>query len=134
MTEIGALNKVEDFLKKLREQAASTEKQPTREDEDRKIKNTIRSWWKNETPAYHHFKDNGQGKPKTDIEYFAHHFAKAGIGVKDGWEFVKETLRGYIDAESLGDDEDNWSEYVAEYNRTAYRQDFRDKIVNYGIW
>lgn len=120
-------------MRKLREQAASTERQPTREDEDRKVKNTIRSWWKNETPAYQHFKYNGHGKPKTDIEYFAHHFAEAGIGLKDSWEYTKETLRGYIDAESLGDGEDNWHEYVDEYNRTAYRQEFRDKIVSYGL-
>ena len=122
---------VNNFLKKLREQAASTEKQPTREDEDKKIKNTIRSWWKNETPAYHHFIDNGQGIPKTDIEYFAHHFAKAGIGMKDGWEYTKQTLQGYIDAESLEDGGECWKEYEAEYNRTGFRQEFRDKIVNY---
>lgn len=122
---------VNNFLKKLREQAASTQKPLTREDEDRKIMNTIRSCWKKETSAYQHFTDSDYGPPKTDIEYFAHHFAKAGIGLKDGWEFVKKTLKGYIDAESLDDGDDNWLEYKAEFNKTGFNQTFRDKIVNY---
>ena len=126
MTEKEKDNKAMDFLNKLREQAASTVKQPTQEDEDRKIKNTIRSWWKKETPGYHHFRYNDQGKPKTEIEFFAHHFAKAGVGMKDGWEFVKGTLQGYIDVESLEDGGEVWKEYEEEYNRTSFSQKFRD--------
>jgi hypothetical protein len=118
---------VNDFMKKLREAAASTERKPTPTDPDMKIKNTIRYWWKTENKAYQRFID----RPKTDIEYFANHFAKAGIGLKDGWEYTKQTLRGYIDAESLEDGGDRWKEYEAEYNRTRFRQSFRDKIVNY---
>lgn len=121
----------QNFMRRLREQVASTVKQPTREDEDRKIKNTIRAWWKKDTPGYHHFKYNGQGRPKTDIEYFAHHFAKAGIGMKDGWEYAKDTLRGYIDVESLEDGGEVWKEYEEEYNRTGFSQEFRDGIKNH---
>lgn len=118
---------VNDFMKKLREQVASTEKQPTREDEDRKIKNYVRSWWKNESKGYKGMRDRG----KTDPEFFAHNFARAGVGLKDGWEFTKETLRGYIDVESLEDGGEVWKEYEKEYNRTGFSQEFRDGIKNH---
>ena len=118
---------VNNFLKKLREQAASTEKQPTREDEDRKIKNYVRSWWKNESKGYKGMRDRG----KTDPEFFAHNFARAGVGLKDGWEFTKKTLQGYIDVESLEDGGEVWKEYEEEYNRTGFSQEFRDGIKNH---
>ncbi|MBQ6577714.1 MAG: hypothetical protein IJL91_08205 [Bacteroidales bacterium] len=57
MTEQEKNNKAIDFLNKLREQVASTVKQPTREDEDRKIKNYVRSWWKNESKGYKGMRD-----------------------------------------------------------------------------
>ena len=118
---------VDNFMKNLREVAASTVRKQTPVDPEKKIKNTIRYWWKTENKAYQRFRD----KPKSDIEYFANHFAKAGIGLKDGWEYTKQTLQGYIDAESLEDGGDCWKEFEAEYNRTGFRQEFRDKIVNY---
>ena len=114
-------------MKNLREAAASTVRKQTPIDPEKKIKNTIRYWWKTENKAYKRFRD----RPKSDIEYFANHFAKAGIGLKDGWEYTKQTLQGYIDAESLEDGGECWKEYEAEYNRTGFRQEFRDKIVNY---
>ena len=43
---------VNNFLKKLREQAAETEKKLTPEDLNKKIKNYVRSWWKNESKGY----------------------------------------------------------------------------------
>lgn len=118
---------VDNFMKNLREVAASTVRKQTPVDPEKKIKNTIRYWWKTENKAYKRFRD----RPKSDIEYFANHFAKAGIGLKDGWEYTKQTLQGYIDAESLEDGGDCWKEFEAEYNRTGFRQEFRDKIVNY---
>lgn len=120
-------NYIDNFMKNLREAAASTVRKQTPVDPEKKIKNTIRYWWKTENKAYKRFRD----KPKSDIEYFANHFAKAGIGLKDGWEYTKQTLQGYIDAESLEDGGDCWKEFEAEYNRTGFRQEFRDKIVNY---
>ena len=118
---------IDNFMKNLREAAASTVRKQTPIDPEKKIKNTIRYWWKTENKAYKRFRD----RPKSDIEYFANHFAKAGIGLKDGWEYTKQTLQGYIDAESLEDGGECWKEYEAEYNRTGFRQEFRDKIVNY---
>ena len=119
---------VENFMKKLREATASTERKQMPDDPEKKIKNYIRYWWKTENKAYQRFRD----KPKSDIEYFAHHLKKAGIGLKDGWEFTKKTLRGYLDSESLDDEGgDCWMEFEAEYNRTRFSQKFRDGMVNY---
>lgn len=113
---------VNDFLKKLREQVAETEKKLTPEDLNKKIMNTVRSWWKNESIGYDGFIDKG----KSDPEFFAHNFARAGIDLKDGWEYTKQTLRGFIDAESLEDDGEVWREYKEEYIRTGFDQKFRD--------
>lgn len=118
---------VNDFMKKLREQVASTEKKPTQEDLNKKIKNYVRSWWKNESKGYKGMRDRG----KTDPEFFAHNFARAGVGLKDGWEFTKQTLQGYIDVESLEDGGEVWKEYEEEYNRTGFSQEFRDGFKNH---
>ncbi len=118
---------VNNFLKKLREQAAETEKKLPPEDLNKKIKNYVRSWWKNESKGYKGMRDRG----KTDPEYFAHNFARAGVGLKDGWEFTKKTLQGYIDVESLEDGGEVWKEYEEEYNRTGYSQEFRDGFKNH---
>lgn len=118
---------VNNFLKKLREQAAETEKKLTPEDLNKKIKNYVRSWWKNESKGYKGMRDRG----KTDPEFFAHNFARAGVGLKDGWEFTKQTLQGYIDVESLEDGGEVWKEYEEEYNRTGYSQIFRDGFKNH---
>ena len=118
---------VNDFMKKLREQVAETEKKLTPEDLNKKIKNYVRSWWKNESKGYKGMRDRG----KTDPEFFAHNFARAGVGLKDGWEFTKKTLQGYIDVESLEDGGEVWKEYEEEYNQTGFSQAFRDKIVNF---
>lgn len=120
-------NYIDNFMKNLRAATAAMERKQLPDDPEKKIKNTIRYWWKTENKAYKRFRD----RPKSDIEYFANHFAKAGIGLKDGWEYTKQTLQGYIDAESLEDGGDCWKEFEAEYNRTGFRQEFRDKIVNY---
>ena len=111
-----------EFMKKTHAAVVAGQKVPTREELNMKIKNTVRSWWKNETIGYQGFRDKG----KTDPEFFAHNFARAGVGMTDGWEYTKETLRGYIDAESLEDDSEVWGEYKDEYNRTAFDQKFRD--------
>ena len=126
-------NYVNDFLRKLREQTASTQRRMTREDEDKKIKYTVAKWWRDENDAYQHFLDNGRGYPKTEVEYFAHHLKKGGIGLEEGWEFTKKTLCGRFDIESLEDGGEFHQEFIDEYNKTAYSQSFRDKIVNYGI-
>ena len=117
---------VSNFLKRLREQAAETEKKLSPDDLNKKIKNFVRSWWKNESKGYKGMKDRG----KTDPEFFAHNFARAGVGLKDGWEFTKDTLRGYIDVESLEDGGEVWKEYEKEYNRTSFSQKFRDGFKN----
>lgn len=118
---------VNDFMKKLREQVAETEKKLTPEDLNMKIKNYVRSWWKNESKGYKGMRDRG----KTDPEFFAHNFARAGVGLKDGWVFTKQTLQGYIDVESLEDGGEVWKEYEEEYNRTGFSQEFRDGIKNH---
>ena len=115
-------NFVNDFMKKLREQVASTERKPTPADLNKKIKNTVRVWWKNENKGYQRFTDRG----KSDPEFFAHNFARAGVGMKEGWEFTKKTLTGYLDAESLEDGELCHDEYKKEYQRTPFDQEFRD--------
>ena len=117
---------VSNFLKRLREQAAETEKKLSPDDLNKKIKNIVRSWWKNESKGYKGMKDKG----KTDPEFFAHNFARAGVGLKDGWEFTKDTLRGYIEVESLEDGGEVWKEYEEEYNRTSFSQKFRDGFKN----
>ncbi|MBQ6577713.1 MAG: hypothetical protein IJL91_08200 [Bacteroidales bacterium] len=51
--------------------------------------------------------------------------------MKDGWEFTKKTLQGYIDVESLEVGGEVWKEYEEEYNRTGFSQEFRDGIKNH---
>lgn len=126
-------NYVNDFLRKLREQVASTERKPTPEDLNKKIKNTVAKWWRDENDAYQGFRFDDRVYPKTEVEYFAHHLKKAGIGLEEGWEFTKKTLCGRFDIESLEDGGEFHQEFIDEYNKTAYSQSFRDKIVNYGI-
>ena len=118
---------VNNFLKRLREQVAETEKKLTPEDLNKKIKNYVRSWWKNESKGYKGMRDRG----KTDPEFFAHNFARAGVGLKDGWEFTKKTLQGYIDVESLEDGGEVWKEFEEEYIRTGFSQEFRDGFKKY---
>ena len=122
-----------EFLRKLREQVALTERKPTQVDLNKKIKNTVAKWWRDENDAYQRFLDNGRGYPKTEVEYFAHHLKKAGIGLNEGWEFTKKTLCGRFDIESLEDGGEFHQEFIDEFHRTPYSQKFRDKIVNYGI-
>ena len=118
------MKKTEDFLKKLLQATRAFQPAPpTKEQQDQKIKNTVKSWWKNETKGYVGFKNRGC---RTDPEFFAHNFARAGVGLKDGWDFTKETLRSFIDAESLDDQGDNWRAYRDEYYRTAFDKNFRD--------
>ena len=111
-----------EFMKKTHAAVVAGQKVPTREELNMKIKNTVKSWWQKESIGYQGFRDKG----KTDPEFFAHNFARAGVGIKDGWDFTKDTLRGYIDAESLDDQGDNWFAYRDEYNRTAFDKKFRD--------
>lgn len=118
---------VNNFLRRLREQAAETEKKLTPDDLNKKIKNFVRSWWKNESKGYKGMRDRG----KTDPEFFAHNFARAGVGLKDGWEFTKKTLQGYIDVESLEDGGEVWKEFEEEYIRTGFSQEFRDGFKKY---
>lgn len=121
------------FLRKLREQTASTQRRLTREDEDKKVMNTVAKCWLDENDAYQGFRFDDRVYPKTEVEYFAHHLKKGGIGLKEGWEFTKKTLCGRYDIESLEDGEEFHQEFIDEFHRTAYSQKFRDKIVNYGI-
>lgn len=86
------------------------------EELDKKIMNTVNKWRKTGTPAYHNFR-NGT---KTDVEYFAHNHAKAGVQRATGWEFTKEKLKGFYDSE-----EDMKEEYDAEYSCTEFSQKFR---------
>lgn len=116
------MKSIKDFLEKTHAAVEAGQKKTPKEDLDKKIMNTVRSWWDKETPGYRGFKD----KLKTDPEFFAHNFARAGVGLKDGWEFTKKTLRGYIDIESLEDDGEFWSTYKEEYIRTSFDQVFRD--------
>lgn len=127
-------NFTNELLKKLREQTALTQRRLTKEDEDKKIKNTIRIWWEEMTPEYQKFMyDDYQDRPKSEIEFFAHHLKKAVIGLKEAWEFTQKTLRGRFDVESLEDGEEFHQEFIDEYNRTAYSQKFRNEVINYGI-
>lgn len=120
-------NFVEDFKRKTHAAVVAGQKKTTREEQDMKIKNTVRSWWQKETKGYNGFIDRGGTVP----EFFAHNFARAGVGLKDGWEFTKATLRGYIDVESLEDDVVVYSEYEAEYIRTGFDQKFRDGFLKH---
>ena len=122
MTEEEKRKKAEEFIRKTHAIVESGKKKLNREQLDEKIKNTTRYWWKEESKGYQGFKDRG----KTDPEFFAHNFARAGVSMKEGWEYTKETLRGYIDAESLEDGGEIWSDYEQEYIRTGFDQDFRD--------
>lgn len=115
-------NRVEEFLRKTREAAAMMEKQPTPEELNRKIMNTVNKWRENETPAYDRLRD----KPRTDIECFAYYHARAGVPRSVGWEYTRKKLAHFYDLE-----EDMKEEYDAEYNRTGFSQAFRDKIINF---
>ncbi len=108
---------VNNFLKKLREQAAETEKKLTPEDLNKMIKNTVAKWWRTESIGYKGFKKKG----KSDIEYFAHNHARAGIGKEEGWESAKKAMDGHY----VFDDELR-AKYDAEYDKTSFDQNFRD--------
>lgn len=114
--------KGEEFIRKTHAAVEAGKEKLTPEQLNKKIKNTVSSWWKDESKGYQGFRDRG----KTDPEFFAHNFARAGVGIKEGWEYTKETLRGYIDVESLEDGGEVWSDYEQEYIRTGFDQDFRD--------
>ena len=108
---------VNDFMKKLREQVASTEKKLSPEDLNKKIKNTVAKWWRDETIGYKGSKKKG----KSDIEYFAHNHARAGIGKEEGWESAKKAMSGFY----VFDDELK-AKYDTEYDRTPFDQNFRN--------
>lgn len=114
-------------MDRLHEATAGTQKELTPEQLNKKIKNYVRSWWKNESKGYKGMRDRG----KTDPEFFAHNFARAGVGMKEGWEFTKKTLTGYLDAESLEDGELLHDEYKKEYQRTPFDQEFRDGFMKH---
>lgn len=110
-------NFVNEFLKKLREQVASTERKPTPADLNKKIKNTITKWWRDESIGYKGFKKKG----KSDIEYFAHNHARAGVGKEEGWESTKKAMDGHcIFTDALK------AKYDAEYDQTPFDREFRD--------
>ena len=113
---------VNDFLKILREQAAETEKKLSPDDLNKKIKNTITKLWRTESIVYKGSKKKG----KSDIEYFAHNHARAGIGKEEGWESAKKAMDGF----SVFDDELK-AKYDAEYDRNPFDQDFRDGFVKH---
>ena len=106
-------------MKKLHEQVQAGIPPKTKEQLDRKIKNTVAKWWRNESIGYLGFKKKG----KNDFEFFAHNFAKANVDKADGWEFTKQTLSGFC---SIKDE--HKAQYDAEYSRTPFSQKFRDKF------
>lgn len=109
--------RIEEFMKKTHAAVESGKKKMTPDELNKKILNTVNKWMETETPAYGAFRNI----PKTDVEYFAHHHAKAGVPRLMGWEYTKEKFKGYCDYE-----EDMKEEYDAEYSRTEFSQKFRD--------
>lgn len=120
-------NYLKNFMERLHEATAGTQKELTPEQLNKKIMNTVRVWWKKGNKGYQRFTDRG----KSDPEFFANNFAKAGVGMKEGWEFTKKTLTGYLDAESLEDGELLHDEYKKEYQRTPFDQEFRDGFMKH---
>ena len=112
-------NYVEEFLRKTHAAVESGIKKLTPDELNRKIMNTVNRWMENQTPAYGSFR----AKPKNDIEFFAHNHAKAGVPRDVGWAYTKDKLKGFYDYE-----EDMKEEYDAEYGRTSFDQEFRDKF------
>lgn len=110
-------NYVNGFLRKLREQAASSEKQLTPEQLNKKIMNTVAKWWRDETIGYKGFKKGG----KSDIEFFAHNHARAGIEKEEGWESMKKAMEGHDIFTDI-----HKAKYDAEYDRTPFDQNFRE--------
>ncbi len=108
---------VNNFMKRLREQAASTERQQTPEQLDRKIMNTIAKWWRNDSVGYLGFIKKG----KTEVEFFAHNHARAGVGKEEGWESMKKAMDGI---RVLNDS--HRAKYNLEYDGTPFDPDFRE--------
>ena len=109
-------------MRRLREQAASTERQQTPEQLNKKIMNTIAKWWRNESVGYLGFIKKG----KTEVEFFAHNHARAGVGKEEGWESTKKAMDGHcIFTDALK------AKYDAEYDQTPFDQEFRDGFENH---
>lgn len=108
---------VDNFMKNLRAATAAMDNSQSPEKRRKKIENTIAKWWRTESIGYKGFKKGG----KSDIEYFAHNHARAGIGKEEGWEATKKAMDGHCVFT-----DDLKSKYDAEYDRTPFDQDFRD--------
>ena len=108
---------VNDFMRKLREASASMNNSNDPEKRRKKIENTIAKWWRTESIGYKGLKKMG----KSDIEYFAHNHARAGIGKEEGWEATKKAMDGFYVF-----NDDLKAKYDAEYDRTPFDQEFRD--------
>lgn len=108
---------LEEFLKKTHAAVESGRKKLTPKELDGKINNHIASWWKNDKQGYLAFKARG----KSDVEFFAHNQARAGVSKEDGWEFTKKTLSGFY-----GFSEELKAKYDVEYDRTPFEQECRD--------
>lgn len=105
-----------DFLKKLAEQTAKP-----KDSVDKAIMKIINSWRKRETAAYTAFRQ----EPKTDVEYLANQFAKAGIDKNAAWEFVQKELGPCYDITSQDDIKE---EFDLEFDSTPCDILWRNRV------
>ena len=108
----------EDFMKKLQEQVAEASGN-TKEKQDQAIMRIIDSWRRNQTVAYNSFRNKG----KTDTEYLANQFAKAGVDKTAAWEYTNHALGAFYDQTSQQSFKD---EFDAEFDSTPYQKEWRE--------
>ena len=108
--------KIEDFMKKLAAQTAKP-----KDSTDKAIMKIINSWRKKGTPAYESF----MSKMKSDAEYLANQFAKAGVDKDAAWAFVQKEIGPHYDITSQ---DDLRAEFDAEFNGTMPDEAWRERV------
>ena len=107
---------IENFLKQLKAQTT-----PPKEKTDKDMMRIINSWRKKGTAQYKSYRDE---EGKSDMEYFGHMFAKAGVDKTAGWEFAKGQLEGWYEQTRQADMKD---EFDTEFDSTSKDLDWRNR-------
>lgn len=105
----------DSFLEKLRKDTEDL--RPIKNEKDRM--NIIYSWLKKKNWVVNNFL-HPKGKPeKTEVQYLAHTFSKAGVSKESGYEFVKE---------KFNDSEEKLKEeFDTEFDLTETDEEFTSK-------
>ncbi len=108
--------KAEEFLKKIL--ANPPRKKPNPEDElDESILTSVMDWMGWGSKGYRRFRNKG----KSDTQYCAYNYAKAGVGKEKAWDYFQKhysvTEEEYAAAKE---------EFDQEYDKTAFNPKRRD--------